>query len=245
MKNICALITGATKGIGKAIAITLDSLGYNLVLCARSINELNDLNHVLHNKHTIVGGDLNTVECQLALMEEFESHTFPDIIVANMNPIPIYKMLINWEHQEIQDITGSVNYLLPIIKPALLHQQKNEYGRWVAISSEIASNGGFGQGIYCMQKNILESLFLTIASEYSGNGITANIISPGLIETEKTINNKYFEKLSKMNAVGRAGYPEEVAHIVAALVDKNAAYITGATIHVNGGSNLFWHVKKG
>lgn len=245
---IKVFISGASKGIGKAIALEFDREGFEIVTCSRSMDDLllvgKEISNALYHPLEI---DLTLEQDIDKLLDFFESNGYPEIVVANMNNALPYKRLEDYEApaEELKVIPQDLNHLLRIYRGCLMQQRKSHFGRWIAISSTVSAlNGMDGMTFYLMQKRLLESLFDSIAIEAADAGITANILSCGLIATERIKAKKYFDNLSTANLLERAGTPTEVAKLVSFLADEQAGFITGERIKIDGGATKSWYVKQ-
>ena len=248
LENKKALILGASKGIGLAISQFLSNQGATIFAVARGKYELASLINSLPSQgNRYLAIDLAKENDIAELISTIQNWGIPDVIVANLY-IRTKSEKINSLYREstefILDDLKCLFKLFPICIPA---QRENKFGRWIGISSMSANLGGPGQAVYSIKKNALESLFKTLALEEGRNYITANIISPGFILTPG-VNSNYSQDnisiFSKMNAMGRAGSPEEIAHTASFLASPLASYITGVTIPVCGGYNLGWAIQN-
>ncbi len=241
-------ISGASKGIGKAITLEFDRVGYEIVACSRSIDDLllvgKEISNALYHPLEV---DLTLEQDIDKLVDYFETNGYPAIVIANMNNALPYKRLEDYEapSEKLKVIPQDISHLLQIYKGCLMHQRKTHFGRWIAISSTVSAlNGMDGMTFYLMQKRLLESLFDSISIEAGDPGITANILSCGLIATDRIKQKKYFDTLSTANLLERPGTPEEVAQLVSFLADERAGFITGERIKIDGGATKAWYVKQ-
>lgn len=241
-------ISGASKGIGKAIALEFDREGFEIVTCSRSMDNLLLVEKEISNaRYQPLEADLTQAPDIDKLVDFFETTGYPEIVVANMNNALPYQRLEDYDNpsEELNVITKDINHLLRIYRGCLDQQRKVHFGRWIAISSTVSAlNGMDGMTFYLMQKRLLESLFDSISIEAADAGITANILSCGLIATERIKAKKYFDVLSTSNLLERAGTPAEVARLVSFLADEQAGFITGERIKIDGGATKSWYVKQ-
>jgi len=246
IKGRKALVLGASRGIGLAISKLLASMGGCILGVARQKTDLLTMrNSLLENDHAILATDLSTTNGINKLIAKIEKWGNPDIVVANVYFRKASSKIINLSPDPSQNIFKSLGYLLRLIPFCLPGQREKKFGRWIGISSMAAKINSPGQMLYSLEKNAIESIFRTIAVEEGKYGITANTVSPGIINTEG-VNNNYPSELlktfAKMNCIGRMGNPEEVASLVAFLASPSASYITGINIPVCGGYNLGWSI---
>ncbi|MCB1179604.1 MAG: SDR family oxidoreductase, partial [Leptospiraceae bacterium] len=193
-----------------------------------------------------IDADLSTEQGIEILINKIKDWGIPDIIVANVYLRSNSIKLKNINSSSVPLINNNLEHLFQLIPICIEEQRKNKFGRWIGISSMISKMGGPGQSIYSMQKSALESLFKTIAIEEGKNGITANTISPGIIESpgaKSNYPNELLDTFSKMNLIGRAGKEEDVASAVLFLASPISSYITGVDIPVCGGYNLSWGIQ--
>jgi NAD(P)-dependent dehydrogenase (short-subunit alcohol dehydrogenase family) len=241
-------VSGASKGIGKAIIQELDKADYELIGCARTSSDLEELkNEIKHAKFSSLALDLTKEEDILLLKDYFREHGFPHIVIANMNVTKPYRTIEKHaSHSDFFDsISDHLKYLVAITPESLKVQRADGFGRWIGISSAISAlNGITGQGFYLMQKRMLEAYIDTLVLEANHENITANCILPGLIETDRIKKNILFETLNKFNLKERAGKPEEVSFMVSCLLDDKAGYITGEKITIDGGSTKTWMINQ-
>jgi 3-oxoacyl-[acyl-carrier protein] reductase len=244
--NKIALVTGAGAGIGHAICKALSDDGATMIAVARNENNLQQLQQQLSkSEHQYWPIDLTTKEGKEKLLSQLEAFSFPHVVVCNIN-IPLEKKrLINTTEENFSNgFTVNIDHLFTIMQKTLQFQRTENFGRWIGISSFAAHAGLPGQAIYNAQKSTMESLFLNLATEEGKYGITANIVSPGFIQTpatEKRLPKEMFDKLASYNAMKRAGKPEEIAAAVSFFASPNASYITGINLPVCGGAQLAWH----
>ena len=243
---IKVFISGASKGIGKAIAENFNEAKYEVVICSRSETSIKQFSSQCNKTNfKSLKIDLGTKEGRHVLVEEFENSGYPDIVIANMNASRAYSKMENYSTAEdfFSGIENHISYLVDILPGCLDKQRVAGYGRWVAISSIVsAMNGVKGMGYYLMQKRMLESFFDTLALEVAHPGITSNSLLLGIIETERIKTKANYKKLSRSNLLHRAGTVEEVAKLVKFLVQKEAGYITGEKIKIDGGISKSWYI---
>ncbi|HEY2727017.1 MAG TPA: SDR family oxidoreductase [Parafilimonas sp.] len=245
LNNKIALVTGAGEGIGHAICKALHEDGATIIAVARNENSLQELQQQLPKvNHQYWSIDLATREGKEKLLSQLEAFGLPHIVVCNINISSEKKRLINTTEENFSNnFTANIEHLFTIMQKTLQFQRTENFGRWIGISSFAAQIGLPGQAIYNAQKAAMESLLLNLAVEEGKHGITANIVSPGFVQTpatEKKILKEMFDKLASFNVMKRAGKPEEIAAAVRFLASANASYITGVNLPVCGGAQLAW-----
>ncbi|MFW0055352.1 MAG: 3-oxoacyl-ACP reductase FabG [Coxiella endosymbiont of Dermacentor silvarum] len=241
IKGKIALITGASRGIGLAITKEIGLQGAIVLGTATSEESAHTITQLLANKgctgkgYTLNVCDQGAIKMILARMQkDFGS---PDILVNNASitrdNIILRMTLKEWE-AVIETNLNSVFYLS---KSCLKPMFKKRWGRIINITSVVAVMGNPGQANYVAAKAGLIGLTKIIAVEHAAHGITANCIAPGFIKTEMTSalsENQQTAVLARV-PMKRMGYPEEVAKAVVYLASEGAGYITGETLHINGG----------
>jgi 3-oxoacyl-[acyl-carrier protein] reductase len=246
LNNKIALVTGAGEGIGHAICKALSDDGATIIAVARNQNNLGQLQQQLSKyNHQYWPIDLTTKEGKEKLLSQLAAFGLPHIVVCNVHIPSEKKRLINTTEENFSNnFTANIDHLFTIMQKALQFQRAENFGRWIGISSFAAHTGLPGQAIYNAQKSAMESLLLNLATEEGKHGITANIISPGFIQThstEKRLPKEMLDKLASYNVMKRAGKPEEIAAVVCFFASQSASYITGINLPVCGGAQLAWH----
>lgn len=241
-----ALITGATGGIGHALAAELYGAGASVVLSGRDVYKMRAVeNSLLANiaydpdriKHFI--GDLaaNDKAPTDLVSYTIQSYGRLDILINNAAFYGI-GLLIR-EKQQFFDQMVKTNTVVPydLIKHSLPYMIKNQYGRIINITSVASQVGDTGVAAYSASKGALTSLSKSVAVEYARFGITSNCIAPGLIETDalKQMNKNYRNDALKRVPAQRFGNPDEVAALATFLASPRSAYINGQVIAINGG----------
>lgn len=237
-----ALITGASRGIGKAIALTLGKQGVTVIGTSTRADKAEQINALLQaNGIRGMGVVLNITDTQEKLEAAFElvcrDFGHPNILINNAgvaaDSLFIRMKLSDWENIIETNLTGAYRMIQLCIKSML----KVRWGRIVNIGSVVGSTGNPGQANYAAAKAGLIGLTKSLAREIGSRGITVNVVSPGLIETDMTqvLSTDQKDRWMQQIAAGRMGTPEDVASAVAFLASEAAGYITGETLHVNGG----------
>ncbi|WP_425362724.1 3-oxoacyl-ACP reductase FabG [Candidatus Tisiphia endosymbiont of Hybos culiciformis] len=229
-----ALITGASGAIGGSIAKLLHSLGSHVVISGSNQEKLQELGHNLKDNYTIVPCNLaNSDECTnlVANLEQI------DILVCNAgitNDMLAIKMSDEIFEQVI-NINLKASFILN--REAIKKMMKTRYGRIINIASVVAVSGNPGQANYCASKAGMIGMTKSLALEVASRGITINAVAPGFIKSNMTdkLNEAQKEAIMQKIPLRTLGTPEDVANVVAFLASDKSSYITGQTIHVNGG----------
>lgn len=237
-----ALITGAGQGIGLACARMLSGQGWHVVLCGRQMVPLHAaVQHIQDNGGTAqcVVGDLSDAAFWAQLDGLPDK---PQLVVHNACQPARFGVL---ETVPMDDIRGVVDSVLiagmQLAQWALPAMKLAGFGRLIYMGSAAAQSGAHGQVAYAAAKAGLQGLVRSLAVETGRHGITCNLVEPGFIDTERTraaVTDGVRDALAARMAVGHIGTPEDVAGVVAFLASPTAAYLTGATVPVNGGFGL-------
>ncbi|WP_202942396.1 3-oxoacyl-ACP reductase FabG [Alteromonas macleodii] len=234
-----ALVTGASRGIGKAIATQLAQQGATVIGTATSENGAQAISDYLSE----FGGkgfalnvtDKESVDTTIKAINE--AHGGIDILVNNAG-ITRDNLLMRMKDDEWQDIIDTnLTSIFTLSKAVLRGMMKKRFGRIVNIGSVVGSAGNAGQANYAAAKAGVIGFSKSMAREVASRGITINVVAPGFIDTDmtKALTDDQKEAIFKDIPANRLGEPGEIAATVAFLVSDGAAYITGETIHVNGG----------
>ena len=241
MERKIALITGASRGIGAAIAWALGSSGFKIYGTATTNEGVSQISASL--KQDAIEGqgmlldiaDPESISNLKSMMADLNSE--PSVIINNAG-ITKDNLLIRMKHDEWNDvITANLLGVQQVCKIFLRGMIKRRWGRIINISSVVGSIGNSGQTNYSASKAGLEGFSRSLAIEVASRNITVNVISPGFISTDMTnkisLDNR--DLIKRKIPLERFGTPEEVAEVVAFLSSDEANYITGENIHVNGG----------
>lgn len=241
LKGQTALVTGAARGIGRAIAEALAKEGANIVVVDLNIDEAHQWAEYMESlgvKAMALSGDVSNSEDVKKIFEKtVEEFGGFDILVNNAG-ITKDALLLRMKEED-WDAVLSVNLKSVFLctKEAVKLMAKKRYGRIINIASVVAFTGNPGQANYSASKAGIVGLTKTTAKEYATRGITVNAVAPGFIMTAMTekLPENIKEEMLKTIPLGRFGTPEDVANAVLFLALPQSGYITGQVIHVNGG----------
>ncbi|ERH28763.1 3-oxoacyl-[acyl-carrier-protein] reductase [Aggregatibacter sp. oral taxon 458 str. W10330] len=238
MQGKIALVTGATRGIGRAVAEELVSKGAFVIGTATSEKGADSISAYLGEKGK--GLVLNVAEQASidAVLEQIKQE-FGDIdILVNNAGITRDNLLMRMKDEEWFDILQTnLSSVYHLSKAMLRTMMKKRFGRIINIGSVVGSMGNAGQTNYCAAKAGLIGFSKALAKEVASRGITVNVVAPGFIATDMTdvLSEELKNNLLTQIPAGRLGEPKDIAKAVAFLASEDASYINGTTLHVNGG----------
>ena len=237
------LLTGATGGIGKAILQTMVRAGASVVISGTKIDALQELTASAMEQadNAIIkpiACNLSQIDTIDALVNEvFEFLGGLDILICNagMTKDALSMRMKDAEWEEVLRVNLQATFKLN--QAAVKKMMRQRYGRIINMSSVIAYSGNAGQANYAASKAGMIGMSKSIALEIASIGITVNCVAPGFIDTPMTevIPENIQQEIRERIPMGRTGKPEEVANAVLFLASDEASYITGSTVHVNGG----------
>ncbi len=239
--NKVAIITGASQGIGRTIALVFAKSGANVICIARSESKIKELCLEITDQ----GGQASPIACDVG-----DGDAFANAIKSVTNEYRKLDILINnagitrdallmrmndtqWDEVLNTNLKGAFYGMKSAIRPMM----KNKYGRIINITSIVGLTGNPGQANYAASKAGLIGMTQSIAKEVGTRGITVNCIAPGWIDTEMTVDLPEDSKKDLLDRIpiGKIGKPEDIAHAAVFLASDEASYITGQTITVDGG----------
>ncbi len=234
----CALVTGASGGIGGAIARALHAQGATLGLSGTRVEALESLAAGLGERSHVLPCNLSDPEACAALPGQAEASLGGlDILVNNagLTRDNLAMRMKDAQWSEVLEVNLTAGFRL--VRACLRGMMKRRWGRIVGITSIVAVTGNPGQANYAASKAGMIGMSKALAQEVASRGITINCVAPGFIETAMTdaLSEQQHEKLLGAVPVGRLGSPEDVAACVVFLASEEACYVTGQTLHVNGG----------
>jgi 3-oxoacyl-[acyl-carrier protein] reductase len=232
------LITGASGPIGGAIARALHLQGATVAVSGTRREALDRLAAALGERvHVLPCNLADAAESEALVPHAEEAMGRLDVLVANAGVVRD-NLLVQLRDQDWDQVIGvNLNATFRLARAAVRGMMRRRFGRIIAITSVVGTTGNPGQANYVAAKAGITGLMKAIAQEYAKRGITANCVSPGFILTPMTekLDDKQREMILAKVPSGRAGTPEQVAAAVAFLASNEAAYVTGQTLHVNGG----------
>lgn len=233
-----ALVTGATGGIGEAIARTMHAAGAEVILSGRRVEKLEALSNELGTRTHIVPCDLADPEQADTLVgAAIEKAGKLDILVANAG-VTRDKLLMQMKDEDFQDIIRvNLESYFRLCRKAVRPMMKARGGRIIGIASIVGVTGNPGQSNYCASKAGMIGFTKSMAQEVASRGITANTIAPGFIESPMTDVLPEAQKEALLGQIpsGRLGAGSDIAAAAVYLASDEASYVTGQTLHVNGG----------
>lgn len=236
-----ALVTGASRGIGRACAKLLANSGYRVVFASRSLDKLQELAREIVE----AGGQANAIEIDMESHESIANAMASaakdfgriDILINNAgitkDGLAVRMKPADWERVLATNLSGAF-YAIQQVLPAMMRER---WGRIVNVSSVVGEMGNAGQANYVASKAGLIGLTKSLAHEVGSRNITVNAIAPGFIETDMTqvLSQELRDKMVANTPLRRIGTPDDVAHAVKFLISEEAGFITGHVLDVNGG----------
>jgi len=233
-----ALVTGATGAIGNGIARALHNQGATVAISGTRRDMLDSLASALKDRVHVLPCDLGDKAAVEALVPSAEEQMQKlDILVANagINRDNLFVQLTDDAWEEVIAVNLTATFRLA--RAAVKGMMRRRWGRVIAISSVVGWTGNPGQSNYTASKAGITAMIKSVAAEYAKRNVTANCIAPGIIASAMIdkLNDKQREAILARVPTGRLGTPAEVAAAAVFLASEEAAYVTGQTIHVNGG----------
>lgn len=241
LENQIALVTGASRGIGQAIALQLGQNGATVIGTATSQNGADAISQYLQEAGIKGMGIALNVNDMIQLNDVIEKikAKFGDIsILVNNAGITRDNLLVRMKDDEWDDIIETnLKSVFRLSKAVLRAMMKARFGRIINISSVVGAIGNMGQANYAAAKAGIFGFSKSLAREVGSRNITVNSIAPGFIDTDMTraLSEEQQQSLVQHVPLGRLGRPEEIASAVVYLASPAAGYITGSTLHINGG----------
>jgi len=241
LENEIVLVTGASRGIGQAVALELGANGATVIGTATSGSGAEKItNYLKENNINGVGMELNVTDPEsidAVLKTITEQFGAPSVLINNAG-ITRDNLLMRMKDQEWDDIMETnLKSIYRMSKACLRAMTKAKKGRIISIGSVVGASGNAGQTNYAAAKAGVMGFSKALAREVGSRGITVNVVAPGFIDTDmtKSLPEEAKQALLAQIPLNRLGSPEEIAKAVAFLASPGAAYITGTTLHVNGG----------
>ena len=236
-----ALVTGASRGIGRAIALRLGAAGATVVGTATSETGAAAISDTLE-QHGIAGTGLclNVTDADsiTSVVKTVTEQFGAPLVLVNNAGITRDNILMRMKDDEWGSVIDTnLGSVYRMSKACMRAMTKARWGRIINISSVVGSMGNAGQSNYAAAKAGLEGFTRSLARELGSRGITVNAVAPGFIDTDMTrdLPEEHRQNLLNQVPLGRLGQPEEIASVVAFLAGDSGGYMTGETLHVNGG----------
>lgn len=236
-----ALITGATGGLGAEIARALHLQGAHVVISGTKQEKLEELARELKDRVTVIPCDLSNAESTQRLIPEAETALGGlDILVNNAGLTQDGLLLRMSDDQWSRVIDVNLTSVFRLSREAIKGMMKQRTGRIINITSIVGVTGNGGQTNYAASKAGIIGFSKSLAAEVATRGITVNCIAPGFIESPMTagLNDKQREKILNSIPQGNIGSPKDIAAGVVFLASEEAQYLTGQTLHINGGMTM-------
>lgn len=241
LKGKKALITGATGGLGAEIARALHQQGAEIAISGTKREKLEELAREFQDRIHVISCDLSNIESTQRLIPEAEAALGGlDILVNNAGMTHDGLILRMSDEQWSKVIDVNLSAVFRLSREAIKGMMKQRSGRIINITSIVGVTGNAGQTNYAASKAGIIGLAKSLAAEVATRGITVNCIAPGFIESPMTtvLNDKQREKAINEIPQGKIGSPKDIAAGVVFLASEEAGYITGQTLHINGGMTM-------
>src|SRR5687768_11116010 len=236
-----AIVTGASRGIGEAIARRLAADGCHVVAVARGADRL----AAVANTIASAGGSAEAITCDVAdsaavqkMVEDVaEKHGRIDVLVNNAG-ITRDTLLLRMDDAQFDEVINTnLKSVFVATRAAARYLMRAPAGRIINIGSVSGVIGNKGQANYAASKSALSGFTKTVARELAGKGVTANVVAPGFVTTDMTgaLPEKVHEEVKKLIPLGRFGEPQDIAALVGFLAGEQSGYLTGQVICVDGG----------
>lgn len=239
-----AIVTGASRGIGKAIALRLARDGRHVALVSRSAGPLGEVKHAIESaggKASVFAADVADNKSFAETIEKVASDLGRIDILVNNAGITKDGLILRMSDEDWNAVLQTnLTSCFVAIRAAARHMMRGKFGRIINISSTSGVVGNAGQANYAAAKAGLIGLSKTVARELGGKNITCNVVAPGFIETDMTagLPAEIKDKIQQMMAIKRLGISEDIAAACAYLSADDAGYVTGQTLCIDGGMTM-------
>jgi 3-oxoacyl-[acyl-carrier protein] reductase len=233
-----ALVSGASRGIGSSVAQELVKRGFYVIGTATTSEGAQRISQALSsNGEGAVLDVCNNQNIESLVKDLFEKHKRIDVLVNNAG-ITRDNLALRMSQEDWHSVINTnLSAVFALTQACIKPMVKSRYGRIVNITSVVGAAGNAGQANYCAAKAGVVGMTKALAHELGSRGITVNCVAPGFIETDMTaaLNEEQRKTLSNKIPLGRFGSVSDIAHAVAFLTSEEAGYVSGSTLHVNGG----------
>lgn len=240
-----ALVTGASRGIGRATAVALASRGawvaINYASNAAAAEETLAAVRAAGSDGELLPFDVANGEAVADAIEGLVKRKGHLAIAVSNAGVNVDALLLRAQEEDFDRMLATnVKGTLFVAKAAVRPMMKARYGRFIAVSSVVGTMGNAGQSMYAATKSAMVGMVRSIAREYGSRGITANVVAPGYVETDMSagMSDDVRRKVVEMTPAGRLGRPEDVAAAVVYLASSEASWVTGQVLGVNGGLRM-------
>ena len=242
LKNKTVFLTGSTGGIGKEIAFQMSSLGAKMILTGTNEERLKNLSNKLPNENDYIVSDLNNSQNIEDLTNQIIERGYLIDILINNAGITKDNLFLRMKEDEWASVLNiNLHSTVLLTQKIIKGMIKRKTGRILFITSIIGHSGNSGQSNYSASKAGVTAFSKSIAAEVASRGITVNCIAPGFIKTPMTdkLTDDQQDKILKNIPISRLGLPSDVASACIYLSSDEASFVTGSTLHVNGGMGMF------
>lgn len=242
LTNKTVFLTGSTGGIGKEIAFQMSSLGAKMILTGTNEERLKNLSNKLPNENDYIVSDLNNSQNIEDLTNQIIERGYLIDILINNAGITKDNLFLRMKEDEWASVLNiNLHSTVLLTQKIIKGMIKRKTGRILFITSIIGHSGNSGQSNYSASKAGIAAFSKSIAAEVASRGITVNCIAPGFIKTPMTdkLTDDQQDKILKNIPISRLGLPSDVASACIYLSSDEASFVTGSTLHVNGGMGMF------
>ena len=242
LTNKTVFLTGSTGGIGKEIAFQMSSLGAKMILTGTNEERLKNLSNELPNENDYIVSDLNNSQNIEDLTNQIIERGYLIDILINNAGITKDNLFLRMKEDEWASVLNiNLHSTVLLTQKIIKGMIKRKTGRILFITSIIGHSGNSGQSNYSASKAGVAAFSKSIAAEVASRGITVNCIAPGFIKTPMTdkLTDDQQDKILKNIPISRLGLPSDVASACIYLSSDEASFVTGSTLHVNGGMGMF------
>ena len=242
LTNKTVFLTGSTGGIGKEIAFQMSSLGAKMILTGTNEERLKNLSNKLPNENDYIVSDLNNSQNIEDLTNQIIERGYLIDILINNAGITKDNLFLRMKEDEWASVLNiNLHSTVLLTQKIIKGMIKRKTGRILFITSIIGHSGNSGQSNYSASKAGVAAFSKSIAAEVASRGITVNCIAPGFIKTPMTdkLTDDQQDKILKNIPISRLGLPSDVASACIYLSSDEASFVTGSTLHVNGGMGMF------